>query len=337
VQMSKIEYKINGIIQQIDKVILGNKKFNISDTILIVGTPRSGTTWLMEILGTMPGYTYIFEPLNPIRSPPQLFELGFQSRTYLPFNIEWSEGENYLRNVFRGNLPGPPPLPKPKLIMKRIMADKLIVKSINLNRMLPWIAKRFQLKNIFFIIRHPCAVVASQLKTHLCAYKTTSSTYTNSFPTLKNILDEASQIEQLDKEIIQRLKRIKTTEEILAAAWCLDNYIPLSYLLQKPWITVIYEKLVTDGEKEIARFFEEMGEQIIPRSAVRCLSVPSVSTIWRERRIIGKHENEQLSKWKKSLSEKQIERILDIVSTFGLDFYTELLEPDYYNISKNIV
>ena len=32
------------------------------------------------------------------------------------------------------------------------------------------------------------------------------------------------------------------------------------------------------------------------------------------------------------MKEKQIDRILSIVSAFGLDFYTENLEPDYENI-----
>jgi hypothetical protein len=40
----------------------------------------------------------------------------------------------------------------------------------------------------------------------------------------------------------------------------------------------------------------------------------------------------QLSKWRESLTEKQIERILSIVSAFGLDFYTEEIEPDYKKI-----
>ena len=34
----------------------------------------------------------------------------------------------------------------------------------------------------------------------------------------------------------------------------------------------------------------------------------------------------------KNLSEKQIERILSIVSDFGLDFYMDDIEPDYGNI-----
>ena len=46
--------------------------------------------------------------------------------------------------------------------------------------------------------------------------------------------------------------------------------------------------------------------------------------------------DKQLSKWKKYLSEKQIQRILKVVSDFGLDFYTEDIEPDYNNINITV-
>jgi hypothetical protein len=33
-----------------------------SDTIVVVGSPRSGTTWLLELLRALPGYKAINEP-----------------------------------------------------------------------------------------------------------------------------------------------------------------------------------------------------------------------------------------------------------------------------------
>ena len=49
---------------------------------------------------------------------------------------------------------------------------------------------------------------------------------------------------------------------------------------------------------------------------------------------IVKDSSKQLSKWKKYLSKEQIENILGIVSDFGLDFYTEEIEPDYKRIQN---
>lgn len=323
--MSKPEQKI---IQYLDRLISKSKKFNMKDTILIAGSPRSGTSWLMEILGNIPGYTYLFEPLNP-RWFPETRELGFQSRIYLPSDIDWSKGEEYLRKIFTGQLVGFQSLYQftPKEIMHLLLGKKLIVKSVRLNRLLPWASRRFQLSKIFFIIRHPCAVITSQLKTGWCGYHSTFPPYSNIFPNLKTILYEASEIKSLDPELFNRLKNIKTREEILAVAWCLDNYVPLSSPKPFPWETIIYEKLVKQGEKEIVKLFNEIEEKDFLRYAIRYLKVPSALAPGDEPKTVIK-ANEQLSKWKKFLSEKQIERILSIVSDFGLDYYIEDLESD---------
>ncbi len=344
----KPEQSINKIVQHLDKVIFNNKKFDTKDTIVITGTPRSGTTWLMEILGVIPGYICLFEPLNPLYFPKSI-KVGFQSRKYLPSDVNWQEGEEYLRKIFTGCLqPDKSWLEKgdytkknfnsliynflnqlkPEKLMHQLLGEKLIVKSIRLNRLLPWIAERFHLRSMIFIIRHPCAVVASRFKPGARLPKDITRYVKVSFPTKEDILNETSEINGLDKGLLNRLKKIKTQEELLATSWCLDNYIPLSYPKPYPWIVVCYEKLVKDGEKELNHIFNKIGEKHIPRSAFKHLKIPSVVTHKSEYKIIT-NTDEQLSKWKKSLSERQIENILSIVSDFGLDFYTEDIEPAY--------
>lgn len=328
------------ILYYLDQLIFSSKEINIKDTILISSAPRSGSTWLMEILGTIPGYTYIFEPLNPTWFP-ESFEVGFKSRTYLPSNTEWIEGEKYLRKAFMGNIFGIPlqnsqiithtPRNKLEVFMHRLLGNKLIVKSINFNRLLPWVCKRFQLRKIYFMIRHPCATIASQLNTGLCGYHANSPPYQYIFPTREDILNEASTIDKLDVELLKKLKEIRTLEEILAAAWCLDNFIPLSLSKPYPWTLIIYEKLIKEGSREIPNLFNELGEKIT-RSAFRCLKLPSMTTPWDQLHIV-KDVDKQLMKWKQFLSEKQVERILNIVSDFGFNFYTENAEPDYGNIN----
>jgi len=327
-------------IQYINKKTYDAKKIDIKDTILIVGSPRSGTTWLMEILTTLPKYTYTFEPLNPIWCPSS-FEAGFRSRTYIEPKGNWTEGEEFLRKTFTGQIANVPVKESLtisllagfsiKNTMRHLLGAKLIVKSVNMNRLLPWISEKFQLRGIFFIIRHPCAVVASQLKTGLCGYRSSNLPYVDVFPTQKEILDEASKINGFNPDRYNKLKKIKTKEEVLAASWCLDNYVPLSQKKPHPWSLVIYEKLVKDGANEISRLFNEIGEQKIPKAAVHNLKKPSMVIVKEEEKLIKKPV-EQLSKWKKTLSEKQIESILKIVSEFGLDFYSNELEPDYARI-----
>jgi hypothetical protein len=220
---------------------------------------------------------------------------------------------------------------KPEILIHKLLGNKLVVKFVRFNRLLPWVVKRFQLRNIILIIRHPCAVISSQLKTGFCGYHPDYPPYTDIFPKRKNIIEEASEIDGLNPRMINKLKKIKSQEEILAASWCLDNYVPLSCSKPYPWVVLSYENFIRDGEKEIIDLFNEIGEKNISLSAFRHLKIPS-RLIQKDEYNIVTDVDKQLSKWKKSLSDKQIERILDIVNAFGLDFYSENLEPDYENI-----
>jgi hypothetical protein len=330
---------ITRVIQDFNNQLFKNKKIEIKDTILIVGSPRSGTTWLMEIFGALPGYTYLFEPLNPIWFP-ESFEVGFRSRTYLSSDYSWPQGENYLEKIFEGKIVNLPIIDNPVVdilqgfsfnnLQKYLFSNKLIVKSVNMNRMLPWIARRFHLRDIFYIVRHPCAVIASQLKTGLCGYRPSFPPFFDIFPTLENILDEVSTIDGFNPHLINRLKTIKTREEILAAVWCLDNYSILSQPKSNHWELVIYEKLIKDA-REIENLFYCIGEKEIPKSAFNRYKKPS-SVTTKENRKFVKKPNQQLTKWKKDLSERQIDRILKIVSEFDIDFYCKDFEPKYVTL-----
>jgi len=160
-------------IQNINTRLTKNKKMDIKDTILIVGSPRSGTTLLMNIISTLPSYTYIFEPLNPIWFP-ESFKIGFQSRSYIQKDKNWEAGKDYLNKIFTAQIANLPIKDNPisdllhgfsiKKIMRHLYGNKIVIKSTNMNRMLPWIVKNFQLRATFFIIRHPCATIASQIK-----------------------------------------------------------------------------------------------------------------------------------------------------------------------------
>jgi hypothetical protein len=321
--------KFKNIPYNFENMLFSNKKINIKDSIFIAGSPRSGTTWFMNLMMPLPDYTALFEPVNPIWFP-EAFKVGFKSRTYLPIDKEWPEGEKYLHKTFSGKVIStiPPYEPNLEVIMRRLIANKLIIKEVRLNRMLPWITKRFKLRGVFFIIRHPCAVISSQLKTGFFGYHPLYPPYKDTCPTLEDILEEASKIDDLDSNIIKKLGKISTVEEILAASWSLDSYIPLTSSRPTPWKTVIYEKLMKDGEKEIRSYFNEIGEKKIPRTTLKNLRKPSWLTIKKEVGNVKKVDL-QLSKWKNSLSEKQIERILRVVSYFGLDFYSDDIEPDY--------
>jgi hypothetical protein len=328
------------VIQNLNNIIFSKKPIDIRDTILVAGSPRSGTTWFAYILSNIPKYTYIFEPLNPIWFP-ESYKVGFKSRSYLLSNIQWQEGENYLRKIFTGNIANLPIKDNKvfdllkgfsiKNSINNLFGTKLIVKSTNMNRMLPWISKKFNLRTIFLIVRHPCACISSQMKSGLYGYRSSSPPYIDIKPTKKIILDEIKEMKELNEKIKSKIKNIEKIEEILATVWCLDNNIILTQKKPYPWKIVFYEKLIKEGKSEIKNVFNEIGEKNIPKSTFYKFRKPSVVTMKEDKKFLHKPKK-QLSKWREYLSDKQISRILKILSYFEIDFYSEKIEPNYEKI-----
>lgn len=326
---SRSEFEVNGFIHHfLNNFIFKHKKFKIDDTILIAGAPRSGTTWLMEILGYTPQYISLFEPLNP-KWYPESRKIGFQNRIYFPPESKWSEGEQYLSRILSGyyvrveNLY----MSSYERFIHSLFANKLLVKSIRICRLLPWIYEHFNLRKIFFIIRHPCAVVASQLKTGYCGYHENQHPYNPIFPKIKNVINEISDFKHLDPALISKLKNIETQEEILAAIWCFDNYYPLFHSNSPPWKIIKYEKMVMNGLTKLQNIYNEIGQTKLPKKAIQHLRIPSQLTPGilapgNEIDIVTKSEK-QLSKWKNSLSDDQINKIMEIVEAFGFDIYKQ--------------
>jgi hypothetical protein len=113
----------------------------------------------------------------------------------------------------------------------------------------------------------------------------------------------------------------------------METFAPLS--LPKPWPfhLVSFERLVRDGEAELARLFGRWDLEM-PDAARRKLRVPSQTTK-RSSSVAGNAD--PLSAWRRSLSPEQIAKILRVVNAFGLAAYSEEPEPDYAILHRGVV
>lgn len=307
---------------------------SVNDSIVISGTPRVGSTWLMEILLTLPSYKSVFEPFHKDWFP-KVKELSLPPRPYLHPYQNNPQLRNYLENVFRGKIISQIPRYKfkPGNISRRLFAKNVVAKFVRANRLLPWITNNFELKGTFLMIRHPCATILSQLKTGIYGYFYTKTK--GAAPTKNMVLREASEIQQIkeNKELMRKLDMINSQIEVLAAIWSMDNYIPLYYLKPKDYYLVVYEKLISEYEQEVKKYFEFIGENT-PQSVYKMFKKPSMLTMETDKPYVG--SSMQLEKWKKEFTDKQITKILKVANWFGLDFYSEEVEPDYGAIKSFI-
>ena len=325
-------YKIKGLLAPAANLTLTgfgkltSRRHDREKLIVLCGVPRGGTTWLFEVLlNTVPGTCGIWEPLD-LRSSSLPGQLNFSWRQHIDTDTRWPQAEDFFGHLFTGTYLNVSLIHHYgffEFLKENVLSDTYLIKFCRANRLLMWMIRRFEIKNSILLIRHPCAVVASQLFhrgwNHVLEDKTAEHPIVSS-----DYLQQHGWIHSIVKEA-------RTPEEKLAVTWCLDYYIPLAQLRPHPWLLVSYERLVTDGHIEMQRIFDMIGCDP-PDNLTRHLARPSKTTMQDSN--VYQHTN-PLATWKRRLSKDQQERILTIVSEFGLDFYTDSLEPDYGRLYTN--
>lgn len=294
----------------------------IAETIVIAGSPRSGTTLIQEALQEIPDYKALNEPL--LRRETQRRH-GFSSRAYIPLGAEAPQQKAFLERALTGRLGhdarwamrSETPIGR---LREHASRKKLLVKFCRINRMLPWFAETFQTRGILFVVRHPCSVISSMIKFGQWNVDYVGQPQGPDSPLyLANL---APQTREVFEPIVSE---IKTHAEALAAIWCLDHYIPLVEAKSRPWILLPYERLVRSGREQLDRVMRGFGVEVNERM-VRLLDKPSSSVKGELDRDVDK----QLAKWRRNLTASEIDGILDIVDRSGLSrFYHDANEPNY--------
>ncbi len=337
-----IRTPINSLRYGLEKIRLNlaSLPFEASKTISIFGTPRSGTTWLMELLEKMPRYISLFEPLHPDWfSPPLETNRSYMLRPFLNPDQHNIEFKNYLESIFRGEVISRNPHFKWRHYLKRFYGQRLIVKFIRGNRILPWITNNFNLRGEILIIRHPCSTIASQFKSGVTGY-VTETERENELKgidiKLEMILSEIKNV--VPQRIYESVKKLDDKESIYAVSWVLDYYIPLYYRKKYNFLVVPYEELVKNGRKELDRIMKYLDVKDIPDKIYNEIEVPSKTAkrdYYKDKEDYYKKDKEkQLSKWKEHLSPKQQENIFQILELFDIDFYSESIYPHLDRLRK---
>ncbi len=297
------------------------------ETIVVTGSPRSGTTWLAEMLADVPGYIHIDEPLHLGNGLARRHTELDEWRHYVAPTSRRSHLRSYLQFALQGRLQDPySDVSLWTLVCRLLAGGPAVVKFVRANRMLHWLDRSFDTQQRILILRHPCAVVASQLSYESSEWR-------------KADLPDRQELQSafggwIPDDLFQRFRSvlagIETHAGYLAAVWCLDNYIPLRYEGRSvPGVVTTYERLVGHHSEEYTRIFNRVGLGSIGTIGCR-VDEPSSSA------ADDLHQDalRQLSKWKRKLDDRQVETVLQIVDAFELDFYSTDVEPDYSEIRK---
>jgi hypothetical protein len=299
------------------------RSFNPENNIIISAYPRGGSTWLENILSNIikRSITY-YEPLN-LATNQDLKDFKFSWRQFIPENESWPEVKDYFSNMFMGkNLKRyliQHPNSTPRKFLDFIFPKTIIYKFCRLNLMLPWIVKNFQIKPPVLLVRHPCAIIASQIefgRRFGRGYADIGNKFTYPECPYSDFYYNYSSI----------LDKVDNPVKNLAAWWCLSHIVPLKHEENnKKWTTVFFEDLLTDPNECLQIITKSLRLNESTELALKKYHLPSRTSINNNNKI---DPSVQLKKWKVSLSKSEINDILRILDQFELsNYYNDSVLP----------
>lgn len=280
------------------------RNFDPQKDLIIFSDPRGGSTWIMEMVNRLPRTAVLWEPLH-LRKVKHFNTIGFAWRQYIPEGEEWPEAERAFSSVFNGKILNSWTCQSPR---RFLMANRLIIKLCRANAMIPWLTRTFKFEcDPIYLVRHPFAVAASQLK---------HGAWDGKFSGFEI---PAGKYADLYRQHADYLLTLRTDYEARVAIWCLTNMIPLGNKRNdKSWITVHYEDLLINSEKEVKRIFDRWSLPMPPGAAEQ-LQRPSATA--KDLTFMGGVEA-QLSKWTRVFTHKQIKKMAAVLNYFNVDCYS---------------
>ena len=291
--------------------------FSSEKNILITGTARSGTTWLAEMLSNARHTAVLYEPLH-IRRHKDLKNYNMGWTTPIPPGTDDELRKQLFHDLLNGRRITPYNLRNNSLSCL-VRPKRWIIKFVRANLLIHWLTEQFDIPTPIYIIRHPCAVVASQMKRRLA-----HQTITPDKAKFEWLHDKPYYIRYFLKkhpEFVSLAQKINTWEEILAFHWGVSNYSLIDYQYKKSLFLVSYEDLVEHTVPIVSKLKAHYGLQAQQGHAI----TTQASSTAMDKQI---DRSQQLGKWEEELSAKQIERILNVVKRLQIPFYSENVMPD---------
>lgn len=299
--------KLRNIVQNFGFLLNWHKPDN-KPNVLIFSIPRSGSTWLQELVWSQSGFKYVNEPLNlkskwlqkksGINGFKELYSQDVKTKLLNYFKA-FSDGKNHFMN--------PNPLRKnTRFITKRIVFKVIHGGEAYIND----IARETDSK-IVFLIRNPIAVSLSR-KQLPRTEELTSNFVLSSFTK-----EEQKYAKDIMKNGDEMEKRIM--------AWCIQNKFALMHRTNN-WFITSYEELTCYPDKVIPALaahcelseIERMMQGVHIPSAVSTQSESDSVKLMSDK---GDKRKILISKWRDKVSELEMQRYFEICEMMNFDIY----------------
>jgi hypothetical protein len=283
-----------------------------ADAVLVTSSARSGSTWLFEMLASDPQFLPVFEPYHPLCNP-RLRPFGDPlGQLQPPADPAAAAGLTRLvgeicagRELTRWSAQW---MPRSRLRT----APRTLVKDVSVNRSLRWVTQAVPVPTVL-LIRHPCAVVESMMRTPWSwASWTRDGIEAALRATLRDVLDDEMPAARLAGD----------RARMLAAWWAVETRAALAALADVPCgLVVAYEDLVADPVGQMASISGPLGVGDLQIDADRPSHVTADSSPLRS-------GASPVDSWRTRLPRREATAIVDTAHAFGVALYTGALGPD---------
>jgi hypothetical protein len=297
------EYKIS--------VLLDSQKISLKERIYLFADPRSGSTWVAEMLCKATNGILIDEPLN-INNSEYLKDHNFYWRQEIPHDAEWPEIELFFQNLKQLKGKGFYPNLKANAFNQLLENKHGVYKIIRGKMLLSWFLKTQKpaLKPIV-LIRNPFASIASQLSHGSWNYPFLNhETPTGKFHNRYHKYDAY-------------LKSLDSKAKKLTAHWCISNNFLLDskghWRDQCHFIT--YEEIIKPENESLIEILKSYRIEFNEAALRQKTQASSTSDNQKGVDPIG-----QIHKWKDRISKEEILGIEEVLTFFGMENYEELVK-----------
>ena len=280
-----------------------------SPNVFLFSVPRSGSTWLMELVWTQPGFKPCNEPLD-LRSSRVRQHLGVS---------EWQDlyAQNAtlaLQSYFQAFCEGQSGFMNPSLLRRpyRPFTRRIVFKVIHGGEdRIHWFRDTFD-GRVVLLLRHPIAVSLSR----------------EVYPRLRAFLSSDYQRHLTKDQLDYALKVCETGTELERGvlSWCLQNAIPLRAATDD-WAVVSYEQMVLEPQPVIMHLAYKlelpepgrMLERLTTPSGVKAKSDAETQQVLED---ATSRRAWLIEKWQRQVSEAEERRAMEILERFELDVYS---------------
>ncbi|HHJ13726.1 MAG TPA: hypothetical protein ENJ79_05020 [Gammaproteobacteria bacterium] len=289
--------------------------------VLLKATARGGSTWVMEIIASQPGFRYYDEPFNIRRDNVRRTGLFRGWSELQPEHCDIDRVTDYLDALRDNRYRHMNPAPFRRHY--RPITHRIVFKLHELEHAIGQIAARCDCR-VLYLVRHPIPNSLSRAVVPRLELFLASDYYRDKY------LGETRM--QEIREVAEKGSRLQR----FVVSWCFENYLPLRHAAEQGWATLSYEELLLNPARS-CRYLADALDLPDMRRLLRSVGEPSsnITLSGQETLQIMRDPDQDarrrrlVTRWRDKVGREEEKSAMEVLQLFDIQAYRfDRLVPD---------